>query len=403
MSNSLIDSMIESRNEAWQQAKGILDKAERENRELTKDEAARFDRINADLDAKDERLKELAQIEARTKDSEEQRSRIFGSRIHGLDCPQSRMAGSVYRAASNVIMPTFTEYRALAEGTSTAGGFLVPPDHRSEWFDILRAASVFLSAGPRIISTARDEVHIPKTTTATTGNMVAENAPIPESDPAFGEVVLNPKKAAFLTGVSNELLEDSEPSVRQILAADHLQGLATLLDKQFLEGNGAGTNMVGLRNFSGVTTTSLGANGAAPTLDDIADAITRLELDNASAGAIFMSPRTWATYRKLKDADTRYMLSPNPTTESARRLFDLPVYTTGNISTNETQGTSTTSSWIAVVDLSQIVVAEREDLRVDYSPDYKFNQDQTYVRTIARYDIDVMNDKAVELITGVNA
>jgi HK97 family phage major capsid protein len=205
------------------------------------------------------------------------------------------------------------------------------------------------------------------------------------------------------TYASNEALDDSQPGLRQVLAADHERSMGLTLDLQFLQGSGTTPNLRGIRNFSGVTATPLATNGATPTLDDIADAIERLETDNAAAAAIFMHPRTWATYRTLVDSQLRYQLQPDPTGESRRQLFGVPVYVSSQISTTETVGTSEDCSWVGVVDMSQIVVARRNEITIEYSRDFRFDFDQTAIRTVSRWDIAPVNEEGIEIITGVRA
>jgi HK97 family phage major capsid protein len=302
------------------------------------------------------------------------------------------------------VMPTLREYRehearALSEGTASAGGYLVPDQYVNSWFDMLRASSVVLSAGPVIIEATSDTVRIPRVSAGTTVGMVAENAAITPADPTFAEVSLTPKKAAAFTLCSNEALEDSSPSVREVLARDHIAQLGIYLDSQFLgvAGTGAGNNMRGLKNFTGATSTSAGALN----LDDIADALGRLEVSNAAGSrlAIFMAPRDWAHLRKLKDTSNKFLLSPDPTQDSVKRLFGIPVYISSQIPTN--LGGGTNESWIVVADMNQVAIAQRKAITVEYSTQYAFNADQTAVRTLARYDIAPINVAGVEVLTAV--
>jgi HK97 family phage major capsid protein len=197
---------------------------------------------------------------------------------------------------------------------------------------------------------------------------------------------------------------DSSPSVREVLARDHLLQLALLLDKQFLEGSGTAPNMRGIRNLTGVSTTSLGANGATPTLDNFADAVQRIQVANAGARlGWIMHSRTLGTVRKIKDGQSRYQLAPDPSQDAPQRLFGIPIHVSNQISITETQGTSSDASWVALVDFSQVAIAEWQTISLQYSSDFKFDADQLAVRTTARYDIQPLQASAagVELITGV--
>lgn len=59
-------------------------------------------------------------------------------------------------------------------------------------------------------------------------------------------------------------------------------------------------------------------------------------------------------------------------------LFGVPVYVSSQISTTETVGSSgAVCSWIAVVDMSQIVIGRRSQVRISYATERWFEFDQT--------------------------
>jgi HK97 family phage major capsid protein len=198
-------------------------------------------------------------------------------------------------------------------------------------------------------------------------------------------------------------MTDSNPAIRTVVTEDHLKSVALFLDNQFLAGAGTGQNMRGIRNFAGISTTSMGTNGASLTLDALADAAGRLEGNNGNldTAVFFMSGRSWASIRKLKDTATRYQISPDPTKAGERSLFGVKVLISNQISNAETVGTSTDCSWIALADTSQIVVGQRQDLTVKYDESVYFASDQTAIRTTSRWDIGLLDPKGIELVTGV--
>lgn len=74
MSN-FVDVLSEERARAWESAKALLDTAAAEKRDLTAEESATFDNINADIDAKDERIKTILAAEERNRQIDESRAR----------------------------------------------------------------------------------------------------------------------------------------------------------------------------------------------------------------------------------------------------------------------------------------------------------------------------------------
>jgi HK97 family phage major capsid protein len=381
----------------------MLDAAEAEHKDgFSGAEEARWKQLNRDYDQVADELRAIEEHDAHERSVGHLPAELRGA-IDGYGSDRT-ISGARHGVP---IMPTLSEYRqaeqrALSEGTAGAGGYFVPDQQAGTWFDMLRARSVVLQAGPVMIEANSDTVRVPKVATGTVVSMTAENASISQGDPTFSEVVLTPRKAAALTLVSNEVLEDSSPSVREVLARDHLEQVALLLDQQFLAGNGTAPNMRGIRNFTGVSSTELGANGAQIAFDNLADQLDRLRRSNAGAcPAWFMHLRTWAAVAKLKDTTNRYLVGPDPTVEAPMRLFGIPVYISNQISIAETQGSANNASHIILADMNQIVVAQRKAIQVEYSRDFAFGSDQTAVRTVARYDIKPINVAGVELVVGV--
>jgi HK97 family phage major capsid protein len=162
--------------------------------------------------------------------------------------------------------------------------------------------------------------------------------------------------------------------------------------------------LLGLRNIAGITQTEVDAgsgNGGLPGLVDILDAIDRLERDNATPSAIFMHPRSWATFRKLDDLQERLQLQPDPTRYASRRLFGLPVFVSSQISITETFGNQNDTSYIIVADMSQVVVGVRTQNAVLYDPFTYGSTGQIQVITTSRVAFNVLATEGIEIIEGV--
>ncbi|MFF5030035.1 phage major capsid protein [Streptomyces collinus] len=301
---------------------------------------------------------------------------------------------------SGGMLPSVSEFRQM---TTTSASAVIPTQTLGQVFDFLRHKSVFLAAGPRVLTMDGKTLSVPRISASTSAAMVAEGSSIPVTDMTLQAVTLTAKKAAVLTKATNESLDDSNPELLRIVGDDHMKEVARLLDAQFLAGDGTGNNMRGLRNFAGVTVTSMGANGASLSLDALADAVGRLESANGdlNGAAWFMSGRSWASIRKAKDGQSRYQVSPDPTQDGERRLFGIPVYISNQVSNSETVGTSNDCSWIGLVDLSQIAVGRRAEVSVAYSQDAYFDSDVTGIRSTSRWDIAPLDPNGVQLITGV--
>ncbi len=106
-----------------------------------------------------------------------------------------------------------------------------------------------------------------------------------EDEPGFDAVTLTAKTYALLTRVSRELVEDAtnlDGMLRQVFA----DVAAKALDGAILFGTGTDPQPRGIWNTAGITTVSMGANGAAIATGAAAwtpflDAMAALEAANA--------------------------------------------------------------------------------------------------------------------------
>ncbi len=198
------------------------------------------------------------------------------------------------------------------------------------------------------------------------------------------------------------MIDDSDPSIVDLLNTHIATILGLRLDFAALEGSGVAPEIRGLRNVSGITTQVMGANGAALTsLDPLSDAIATLEANNATAGAIVMAPRTFNAVRKLKDSTGAPLLGGDATQATAPRIFGVPVYVSGQLSITETQGTAANASSVYVYDPGQVVVVRRNDATIELDRSRLFNQDASEMRGTLRADLLVPNPTVVVRIAGV--
>lgn len=83
------------------------------------------------------------------------------------------------------------------------------------------------------------------------------------------------------------------------------------------------------------------------------------------------------------------------------RLFGVPVYLSGQLSVTETQGSSNVASSIYVYEASQVIAIRRNATEIRVNPYRLFNSDQSVIRALARWDVQVPNAKSVVRIAGV--
>jgi HK97 family phage major capsid protein/HK97 family phage prohead protease len=290
------------------------------------------------------------------------------------------------------------ESRALTTAISISPGEL-----STTLFDRLRAASVVLSTGIATLSTESDSVVYPTLTADVVADAYAEAAPVSATDPTFSTVTATPRKLAALVQTSNEALDDSDPSLATVLNDHLLRVLGLKLDQQLLEGSGTAPQIRGLKNVSGIQTFATGANGLTPTLDNIADAIALLEGVNVplSRMAIVAHPRNVATFRKLKASTAgSYLWDADPSSESPTTVFGVPIVSSAQLTTTETQGSSSLTNSIYVYDVQSVVYVQRQPIEIELDRSRLFNSDQSEMRAKLRGDLIAPTPTGVVRITG---
>ncbi len=267
--------------------------------------------------------------------------------------------------------------RALAEGTpsitASGTGGLVGFQTLSDSFALALTANVVVKRMPEVevIPVVTKSGILPTESAIATTTAVAENTVVSSSDPTFAPAAWSLSKLIALRTLSSEVFDDmADPDawLNRILSRD----IALLQDSQILEGSGAGANITGIRNRSGLTTSSwtAGANGSTPAADDLVKMVFDIYLANATPTGWIMAPRTLQNIALLKDSSLRPIFTADSLfadrngggamyPRCAGSLLGLPVYVTTTVPTNETQGTSNAATHIFCGDFSQLKIVER--------------------------------------------
>ena len=300
------------------------------------------------------------------------------------------------------------EARALGVSNLALGGSLDSQSFVGEFISTLRANSVAFRAGVREHPTDRTTIRLPKMSTDPTAEWTAENEELTSSYPATGEVILSAKKVASFVRVSNELFAFAEPGAVDLIFRQGATSLGLAIDLAVFEGSGLSNQPKGLAGRSGISTISMGTNGAAfADLDPFADAIGTLATSNAQATAIVMHPRSWQALIKVK-TDTGTSTKPLLQAHSGSggqmvtgSIYGVPVFLSSQLSISQTQGSATDASSAYCLQADQIVVSRHGPMRVEVDRSRYFEFDQSAVRFVALVDVAVLHEAAVVQIQGI--
>lgn len=317
--------------------------------------------------------------------------------------------------------------RALGEGTSalgsvTSGGALVPIQFLTDQFVLALTSAIVLRQMPdvTVVPVTSNIIELPRESAPAAASAVDQNATISPNDPTLALQEFVVRKQARLQLFGNELLSDSNPAINGVINKMLARDVALLQDAQYLEGSGSGVNVKGIRNYSGLTTSSWAAatNGSAPGADDLIGMVFDIYTANANPSAFVMHPRTLRNILKLKDAGGRYLFTSyaswggprmnaiegSTLTYPSKAVGDLngiPVYLSTQVLINETQGSSSAASHIIYGDFSKCLILERQAVDIFMSEHYAMNADQVAVRVTARSTVALTQPTAFAVATGI--
>jgi len=333
----------------------------------------------------------------------EQRSAPAGPGLQVED----RAATIEQRSVEDRLGDALRDVRRGENRSLTTAASVSPGELSTTLFDRLRAGSVVLSSGIPTLTTEADSVAYPTLTGDVVPAWYAEASALTPGDPTFATLTAVPRKLAALTQFSNEVLDDSDPSIASVLNEHLLATLALKLDAGLLEGTGTAPEIRGLKNIVGIQTIAAAANGQAPTLDNFADAIALLEAANVPRERIriVVHPRNVGTLRKLKAATAgSYLWNADPAATSPAAIFGVPVASSAQLATNEVQGTSAAVANSAYVyDTQSLVYVQRSPIEIEIDKSRLFNSDMSEMRAKLRGDLISPTPTGIVRVTGLLA
>ena len=177
--------------------------------------------------------------------------------------------------------------RDLSVGVPTAGGNLVATDLLgSSFIDILVAQMQVMAMGATILNDLQGNVAIPRATGGATSYWVAENGAPTESQQAFDQVALTPKTVGAFVDYTRRLLLQSSIAVEAFIRMDVARSISMAIDLAALAGTGASNQPRGILNTPGIGSVAGGANGAAPTWDNVVDLESAVANANAPTSSL---------------------------------------------------------------------------------------------------------------------
>lgn len=259
------------------------------NKTLTADQQAAFDKLKGEvqeLEAAEQRQQyvddlerraaaepvstgtdSMASLEQRVSLLDVLRSQMEGRALNGAAAEYSQEAErrTGCKAQGAFVPLSLLEQRA---NTTTTAPEIVPTVHRADlYIGPLREALVARRLGVRVLTGLSGDLSIPKYGSGLETGWVAEGGAVPDHEMAFDSVTLGPKHVGGKTEMSRQLIQQSSPSIEQLVRDDLAFLIAKQIDRAIIAGTGASNEPLGVLNFTGAQTGTLATLNWKAVLD----------------------------------------------------------------------------------------------------------------------------------------
>lgn len=400
-----LNQLRDSRQRAWHEAKELLEVAEREARELTGEEQAKWDSINRDIDEKDAQIRSFLDIEQREREADKARAAYEPVIVEAEQARRTekqvddmtRFLRGEIRSIDIDLGPAWREKRLIRSGagarelrdlvsdTDALGGNTVPTSFQRQLVEYVEFYTGARNLNVTVLTTQSGEaIEIPNVATRSTAAIRGEGTALGEVDATFGQATLNAWKYGVLTQVSNELLTDTGIDMLGFIARDTAQAIARITDTDYVTGSGS-SKPKGIISTQAVGATAQTASTGVPSYGNLVDLVYSVNPQARALGAYWFTLDTNAAkIRRITDTTGRPLWEPTLTAGEPDRLLGYPMVLDPNVAAFATAG----GTHMAFGNFSSYYIRDVASVRFERSDDFAFSSDLVTFRTILRTDGD---------------
>jgi HK97 family phage major capsid protein len=312
---SKVLDMRRKRGEVWDKAKAFLDSQKDENGLLSAEDTATYERMEQeviDLGHAIEREERATELE-----------REMGAPANGILTSRPDTATDKPGRGSNAYSDAFWKQmrstgsgrssfevrNALQVGELSEGGYTVPDEFERTLVEALQEENIMRGL-VHVITTSSGDRKIPLVTSKGAAAWVEEEATIPESDDAFGQITLGAHKVGSMIRISEELLHDSAFDLAAYITGEFARRVGAAEEAAILSGDGNHKPTGLLHDTLGAETGVTAAAVAAITADELLDLQHSLRAGYRRRAAFIMNDATVKLIRKLKDGNGQFLWQP---------------------------------------------------------------------------------------------
>ena len=320
-----IVEMREKRAKLWNTMEGFLDTHRNDKGVLSAEDDATYATMEKDLNDLSNEIRRMERRDA----IEAELNKPVNQPITAQ--PERREAEKPGRA-SNAYKEDFGRHlrgkapihNVLSESSDQDGGYLVPEEFERDIVTGLDEANVIRSIA-KVITTHNDR-KIPIAVGHSVANWTDENDPYTESNPTFGQKVIDAFKLTDLIRVSVELLQDAAFPLEQYIANEFARAFGIAEEQAFCVGNGTGQPTGIFTEAGGQVGVTAAANNAI-TADELINLVYSLKAPYRRNAKFLMNDATISYIRKLKDGNGVYLWQPSLQAGEPDKLLGYDLYT----------------------------------------------------------------------------
>lgn len=324
----------EKRAKAWEAAKAFLDTKRNDSGLLSAEDAATYDKMEADVVALGKEIDRLErQVALDAELNKPVNSPITGKPgVPRGEEPKMGRASDEYRKAMlDALRCNFKRVsNVLEEGVDANGGYLVPDEYDRRLIDGLTESNVMRSLATTITTSGEHKINIAATKPA--ASWIEEGGALTFGDATFDQILLDAHKLHVAIKVTEELLYDNAFDLEGYILDQFSKALGNAEEDAFLNGDGVGKPL-GIFAASGGGQIGVTTAGQTIVADEIINLVYALKRPYRKNAVFITNDQTLSIVRKLKDDTAAYIWQPSYQAGEPDRLLGYPVYTSPYVPT----------------------------------------------------------------------
>jgi HK97 family phage major capsid protein len=366
-------SLLEKRNNLITEMEGIISKAKEETRSMKDEEANRFEDIK----------KEVGQID-KTIQAEQEASKFSSEEMQQTKTPEQEEKRA--QDEDKFIRFIKGESRALDVANN---GAIIPTEIANRIITRVRELSPIYQRAT-VFNVSGDLVFPAFDASSIVTNYVADMTELTAQNGNFTSRKLQNFIAGSLVTISRSLMNRQDFDLVSFIVNMMAQSMSNFIERELLVGAGT-TGATGI--FTDGNVTGLTATGANPTVDELISAQLAIPEQFQNDASWIMSKSMFASFRKFKDAEGRFLLNPDLRQGFGWQLLGRPVFISENAPTDA----------LAYGDYSGLYVKLAQNVEIQILNELFATSHATGVVGYVEFDSRVVEDQKIAVMNTTTA